>query len=55
MKKIIAFILIVFLSIYNYSSAKKYKFKFYEKSIINLKSISIDASYKHYQKMEEET
>lgn len=27
MKKIIAFILIVFLSIYNYSSAKKYKFK----------------------------
>ena len=30
---------------------KKYKFKFYEKSILNVKSISIDASYKHYQKM----
>jgi glycosyltransferase involved in cell wall biosynthesis len=30
---------------------KKYKFKFYEKSILNVKSISVDASYKHYQKM----
>ena len=29
---------------------KKYKFKFYERSIINLKSLSVDASYKYYAK-----